>query len=55
LAAEGEELSDADEQQTEGQKNLNWKAAEEDKMRDQQRVIDLQENMLKDRSSQQKM
>jgi len=55
LAAEGEELLDANEQQTKGQKNLKWKAVEEDKMRDQQRVTDLQENLLKDRSSQQKM
>jgi hypothetical protein len=41
LVAEDEEPSDVDEQQTEGQKDLNWGAAEEDKMRDQQKVADL--------------
>ena len=49
----GEEPSDADKRQTEGEKNLNWEAAEADKRRDQQRVADLQGNLSKDWSSQQ--
>jgi hypothetical protein len=34
---------------------MNWKVAKEDKMRDQQRVTDLQENMSNDLSLQQQM
>jgi hypothetical protein len=32
---------------------MNWGAVEEDKIRDQQKITDLQENQRKDRSSQQ--
>jgi hypothetical protein len=34
---------------------MNWEVAKEDKMRDQQRVTDLQENMSNDLSLQQQM
>ena len=37
----GEEPSDVDGQQIEGEKTLNWEAAKADKRRDQQRVADL--------------
>ena len=37
-AAEDEEPSDADEQQAERQKDLNWGAIEEDTMRDHKRL-----------------
>ena len=52
-AAANEESSDADEQQTEGQKDLNWRAAEEAKRRDQHKVAELEEMRRKDWSSQQ--
>jgi hypothetical protein len=52
-AAADEEPSDADDQQTEGQKDLNWGAVEEDKRRDQHKVADLKEKLRKDQSSQQ--
>jgi hypothetical protein len=47
-AAVDEEPSDADDQQTEGQKDLNWGAVEEDKRRDQHKVADLEEKQRKD-------
>ena len=55
LAAMGEEPSNADGQQIEGEKTLNWEAAEVDKRRDQQRVTDLHRDLPKNLSSQQQM
>jgi hypothetical protein len=43
LAAADEEPSDADEQQTEGKKDLNWGVTGEDKRRDQHKVANLEE------------
>ena len=52
-AAIGQEPSDADGRQTEEEKTLNWEAAEANKRRDQQRVVDLQRDLPKNLCSEQ--
>jgi hypothetical protein len=51
----GEEPSDVDGLQNEGEKTLNWEAAEVEKRRDHQRVTDLQRDLPKNLCSQQQM
>jgi hypothetical protein len=46
-AAVGEVPSNADGQQIDGEKSLNWEAAKTDKRRNQQRVVDLQRDLPK--------
>jgi hypothetical protein len=53
LAAEDKEPCDVDERQNDGEKNMNQVAAGEDKRRDQQRVTNRLENLLRGLSSQQ--
>jgi len=52
-AAIGQEPSDVDGRQTEEEKTLNWEADEENKRRDQQRVVDLYRDLPKSLCSEQ--